>query len=161
MRLNQIMNKGHVSYKEGDNKSAIKNYSKVIELDSTYADAYFSRGTVKLNDFQFDDAILDFDKALKFEPYLEKALTNRAFTRIRKYQFGSSRKLSESNGVTVMVSKDKPVIHEKELSIICNDLRLAISLGDKGKMIIEAMVEFCGAKKLTYRYTNEIHKIKF
>ncbi len=146
-KVNQAMNKGHISNKEGDYKTAVKNYSKAIELDSANAEAYFSRGTVKLNEFQFDEAILDFDKALKFEPFLERALSNRAFARIRKYQFGSSRQLSNSNGVSVMVSKDNPGIPEKELTIICNDLKQAIFLGDRGKMIMEAVVEFCESKK--------------
>ncbi len=146
-KATQAMNKGHVSYKEGDTKAAIKNYSKAIELDSGYAEGYFSRGTVKLNDFQFDEAIIDFNKALKLEPYLEKALSNRAFARIRKYQFSSSRQLSNSNDVNVMASKDNPGIPEKELIIICSDLKQAIFLGDRGKMIMEAVAEFCGIKK--------------
>ncbi|MES1218145.1 MAG: tetratricopeptide repeat protein [Bacteroidota bacterium] len=146
-KINQAMNKGHASNKEGDYKTAIKNYSRAIEFDSANAEAYFSRGTVKLNDFKFDEAILDFDEALKFEPYFERALSNRAFARIRKYQFGSSRKLSENNGVTVMASKDDPGIPENELTIICNDLKQAIFLGDRGKMIMEAVAEFCTPKK--------------
>lgn len=144
-KINQAMNKGHASSKEGDYKAAIKNYSKAIELDSNYAEAYFARGTVKLNDFQFDDAILDFDKALKLEPYFERALSNRAFARIRKYQFGSSRKLSQNNGVKVLASKDNPGIPEDELIIICSDLKQAVFLGDRGKMITDAIKEFCGA----------------
>jgi tetratricopeptide (TPR) repeat protein len=143
-KINQAMKDGHASNKEGDYKAAIKKYSKAIELDSSYAEAYFARGTVKLNDFRFDEAIMDYDKALKFEPYLERALSNRAFARIRKYQFGSSRKLSESNGVTVMASKDNPGIPENELNIICNDLKLAVFLGDRSKMIMDALKEFCG-----------------
>lgn len=143
-KVNQAMNNGHASSKEGDYKTAIKNYSKAIELDSSNAEAYFARGTVKLNDFQFDEAIQDFDQALKFEPYFERALSNRAFARIRKYQFGSSRKLSENNGVTVMASKDNPAIPENELNIICNDLKQAVFLGNRGKMIIDAVKEFCG-----------------
>lgn len=142
-RINQAMSKGHASNREGDYKTAIKNYSKAIEFDTGYAEAYFARGTVKLNDFQFDEAILDFDQALKFEPYFERALSNRAFARIRKYQFVSSRKLSESNGVTVMASKDKPVIPLNELKIICADFKQAIFLGDRGKMIMEASKVFC------------------
>lgn len=145
-KIEQILSKGHASNKEGDYKKAIKYYSKAIELDSTYAEAYFARGTSKLNDFQFDDAILDFNNALKYEPYFDKALANRAFARIRKYQFGASRKLSENNGVTVMASKDNPGIPENELTIICSDLKQAIFLGDRGKMIMDAYNEFCGTK---------------
>lgn len=145
-KIEQILSKGHSSNKEGDYKKAIKYYSKAIELDSTYAEAYFARGTSRLNDFQFDDAILDFNNALKYEPYFDKALANRAFARIRKYQFANSRKLSESNGVTVMASKDNPGIPGNELIVICSDLKQAIFLGDKGKMIMDAYNEFCGTK---------------
>ena len=126
VKINQLMNKSIESNKERDTKSAIKYCSKVIELDSTYAAAYFSRGTIKLNEFQFDEAIADFDKALKFEPLLEFALTNRAFARIRKYQFANSRTLSKNSEVTVLASKDKVPIPETEQEKICNDLQKAV-----------------------------------
>lgn len=142
-KVNQAMSKGHAGSQEGDHKAAIKHYSRAIELDSTFAEAYFSRGTVKLNDFQFDEAILDFDKALQFEPYYDKALTNRAFARIRKHQFGNSRQLSKGNGVTLLAFKDNPAIPESDLSRICTDLKQAIFLGDRGKMIMEAVSQFC------------------
>lgn len=145
-KVNQALNKGHANVNEGDYKAAIKSYSKAIEIDSSNAEAYFARGTAKLNDFQFDEAILDFDRALKYEPYFEKALSNRAFARIRKYQLGSGRKLSEKNGVTVIASKDNPVIPDSDLAIICNDLKQAVFLGDKGRMIVEAVKQFCTTK---------------
>lgn len=142
-KIDQVMDKGHGDSRDGNYKNAIKNYSKAIELDSMHAEAYFSRGTVKLNELQFDEAILDFDKALKFEPFYEKALTNRAFARIRKHQFGNSRQLSKNNDVTILASKDNPGIPQNELIIICSDLKQAIFLGDNGKMIMEAVSEFC------------------
>lgn len=142
-KISQAMTKGHNSYKEENFKAAIKNYSKAIELDSTYAEAYFSRGTIKLNNLQFDEAILDFDKALVYEPYYDKALTNRAFARIRKYQFGSSRVLSKNDEVTVLASKDKVLIPLDEQERICNDLHKAVFLGDKSRMINEALADYC------------------
>lgn len=146
IKINQLMAKSNESNKERDTKSAIKYCSKVIELDSTYAAAYFSRGTIKLNEFQFDEAIVDFDKALKFEPLMEFALTNRAFARIRKYQFASSRTLSKNKEVTVLASKDKVPIPEAEQEKICNDLKKAVFLGDKSKMITEALSDYCQKK---------------
>jgi tetratricopeptide (TPR) repeat protein len=125
-KINQAMKKGHESIKEENYKNAIKNYSKAIELDTTYAEAYFSRGTIKLNDFQFDEAIADFDKALKYEPFMEYALTNRAFARIRKYQFGNSRTISKNDEVTVLASADKVPIPADEQEKICTDLQKAI-----------------------------------
>ena len=140
------MTKSSESNKEGDTKAAIKYCSKVIEMDSTYAEAYFSRGTIKLNEFQFDEAITDFNKALKFEPFMEFALANRAFARIRKYQFGSSRTISKNSEVTVLASKDKVPIPEEDLEKICSDLRNAVLLGDKSKMITEALHNYCPIK---------------
>lgn len=145
-KINQVMKKGHESSKEEDYKSAIKNYSRAIELDSTYAEAYFSRGTVELNDFQFDLAIADFDKALKFEPFMSFALSNRAFARIRKYQFGNSRTILKNSEVTVLASKDKVPISENEQDKICMDLKKAVFLGDKSKMITEALLKYCPTK---------------
>ena len=142
-KINQAMTKGHLESKEGDYKTALKSYSKVIEVDSTYAEAYFSRGTIKLNDFQFDDAISDFDKALTIEPYMAFALSNRAFARIRKYQFGSARTLSKNSEVTVLASKDKVIIPAQDKEKICLDLQRAILLGDKSKMIMDALGAYC------------------
>ena len=142
-KINKLMTKSSESNKEGDTKAAVKYCSNVIELDSTYAAAYFSRGTIKLNEFQFEEAIADFDKALKFEPFMEIALSNRAFARIRKYQFGSSRVLSKNDEVTVLASKDKVPIPLDEQERICSDLHNAVFLGNKSKMIAEALTDYC------------------
>ncbi len=140
------MTKSNEGNKEGDTKAAIRYCSKAIEIDSAYAAAYFSRGTIKLNEFQFDEAIADFDRALIFEPFMEFALTNRAFARIRKYQFASSRTLSHNSEVTVLASKDKVPIPGDEQEKICNDLQKAVFLGDKSKMITEALADYCQTK---------------
>lgn len=146
IKINQLMAKSNESNKDEDIKAAIKYCSKALELDSTYAEAYFSRGTLKLNDFQFDDAIADLDKALQFEPYMDVALANRAFARIRKYQFSNSRTLSKNDEVTVLASPDKVSIPADEQQKICDDLQKAIFLGDKTKMITEALSNYCVTK---------------
>jgi tetratricopeptide (TPR) repeat protein len=146
VKLNQLMDKSNQSNKEGDTKAAIKYCSKAIELDSTFEDAYFARGTIKLNDFKFDDAIADFDKALKLEPYMDVALANRAFARIRKYQFANSRTLSKNDDVTVLASADKVPIPTDDQEKICSDLQEAVFLGDKSKMITEALSNYCQTK---------------
>jgi antitoxin component YwqK of YwqJK toxin-antitoxin module len=145
-KISQLLRKSNESNKEGDTKAAIKYCSKVIEIDSTYAEAYFSRGTIKLNEFQFDEAIADFDSALKLEPYMEFALANRAFARIRKYQFGSSRTISKNSEVTVLAAKDKVPIPKEDQEKICSDLLNAVFLGDKSKMITEALRDYCPTK---------------
>jgi len=146
-KINKLMTRSSESNKEGDTKAAIKYCSKALELDSTYASAYFSRGTIKLNDFKFEEAIADFDKALKFEPYMDVALANRAFARIRKYQFANSRTLEKNSEITVLASKDKVLIPEDEQEKICNDLQRAVFLGDKSQMITEALSNYCQTKE--------------
>jgi tetratricopeptide (TPR) repeat protein len=146
VKINQLMEKSNESNKEGDTKSAIKYCSKALEIDSTFAAAYFSRGTIKLNEFQFDEAIADLNKALVYEPYMEVALGNRAFARIRKYQFASSKILSKTNGVTVSTANDKVSIPKEEQEKICSDLHHAVFLGNKVKMIMEAIADYCQDK---------------
>jgi hypothetical protein len=96
---------------------------------------------------QFDDAIADFDKALTIEPFMEFALANRAFARIRKHQFGGDRELLKNSEVTVLASKKKTEISEIEKNNICNDLQKAIFLGDKVEMVLDAQDEYCKNEK--------------
>lgn len=137
------MTKSAERNKEGDAKAAIEYASKAIKTDSTYADAWFSRGTIKLNEYQFDEAIVDLDKALSIEPFMEVALANRAFARIRKYQFGSSRVLSKHDGIEIRASRDLVPITPADKEKICSDLQKAIMLGDKSDMITEALTNYC------------------
>ena len=142
-KITQLMKKSAESNKKEDRKSAIKYCNKVIELDSEYAEAYFSRGTLKLNEMQFDEAIVDFDKALTIEPFMTFAVANRAFARIRKYEIGGDRELFTNNKVQILFSKKKEEISATEKEKICNDLKQAIFLGDKVEMIIEAEMKYC------------------
>ncbi len=142
-KIDQLMKKSAEKNKEGDVRAAIDFVTKAIQKDSTYADAYFSRGTIELNEMRFDEAIADLDRALNIEPFIEVALTNRAFARIRKYQFKNSRSLSKNKDVEVLAASDKVDIPPADVEKICGDLRKAVLLGDKSDMIKEALVNYC------------------
>jgi tetratricopeptide (TPR) repeat protein len=142
-KIRQLMARSAEKDKEGDRTSAIEYATRVIQSDSTYADAYFSRGTLELNDWRFDEAIADLNKALIIEPFMEVALTNRAFARIRKYQLSTSRPLSKNKDVEIRTSPDKVDIPTAVKEQICNDLRKAVVLGDKSDMIKEALSNYC------------------
>lgn len=129
-------------YKQVNYKGAIKKLNKAVELDSTWADGYFARGTMKLNNFQFDEAIKDFDKTLEIEPYFTNAYSNRAFAIMRKHEFGNSRTLSKSKDIQIIATKETE-IPETELTKICEDLYKAVSLGDNNWMVIEAVKKHC------------------
>tara|TARA_R110001583_G_scaffold195067_1_gene368915 strand:+ start:841 stop:1998 length:1158 start_codon:yes stop_codon:yes gene_type:complete len=129
--------------KIGNFKKSIKKYSKAIEIDSTFADGYFARGTAKLNNLEFDEAIIDFNKTLEIEPFFAKAYGNRAFALIRKFEFANSRTLSNNSEITILATKDNVEIPENELEKICSDISKSESLGIKNKMISDAKEKFC------------------
>jgi tetratricopeptide (TPR) repeat protein len=126
-----------------DFKGAIKKMNDAAKINANYADVYFYRGTAELDNFDFDNAILDFDKAITLEPMYMEALGNRAFARIRKYQFKDSRTLKSTDEVTVIAAKDKVEIPPEEKDKICSDLNRSIALGDDNKMILDAIKDYC------------------
>ncbi|MCY1634033.1 tetratricopeptide repeat protein [Marinifilum sp. D737] len=137
-----LYNQAQVFYKQGNFKSAIKKYSKCLEIKPNWVDGYFARATAKLNNMEFEEAIADFDKTLDIEPYFVKAYANKAFARIRKYELGNGRTLSQNKNIQVVASKTT-VIPESELKKICEDLSKAISLGDNNWMVLEAVKKYC------------------
>lgn len=141
-KLFKYYNESQELYKQVNYKGAIKKLNKAVELDSTWADGYFARGTMKLNNFQFDEAIKDFDKTLEIEPYFTNAYSNRAFAIMRKHEFGNSRTLSKSKDIQIIATKETE-IPETELTKICEDLYKAVSLGDNNWMVLEAVKKHC------------------
>ncbi len=141
-KIYESYNDGQENFKLGNFKSAIKKYTKCIELDPTSADAYFARGTAKLENLEFDEAKKDFDKTLEIEPFFTNAYANRAFSIIRKYEFANSRDVKGFKGVKIMSAK-KTVIPKDEKVMVCKDLNKAVSLGDKIRMVIDALKDHC------------------
>ena len=64
----------------GKTDKAIADYSKAIEIDPKYAEAYCNRGVAYGKIEQWDKAIADFNKAIEIDPNYYQALTNRDVT---------------------------------------------------------------------------------
>jgi len=141
-KIYKYYNQGQEYFRQGNFKSAIKKYSKCIEINENWADGYFARATAKLNNLDFDDAIKDFNKVLEIEPYFTNAYSNRAFAIIRKHELGNGRTLSNTSGVQIIASKETE-IPESDLNKICADLYKAISLGDENQMVLNAFDKYC------------------
>lgn len=141
-----LLNKSQEEYKNGNEKKSLKLLDNAIGINPNYKDAYFSRGTMLLNQMKFDEAISDFDKAIEIEPYYDFALANRAFARMRKYELGGSRKLIDNSEITVLAGKKDIEIPQNEKSKICSDLKMSIFLGDKNDMIYDALDKYCQKK---------------
>jgi tetratricopeptide (TPR) repeat protein len=58
-------------------QSAIKDYSKVINLNPYYAEAYNNRGVTFDDMGDYDNALRDYDKAIAIDPNLAAAYNNR------------------------------------------------------------------------------------
>lgn len=141
-QLFKLYNESQNLYKQGDYKQAIKKLDKALSINDNWDDAYFARGTMKLNDFRFDEAIVDFNKTLEIEPFYINAYANRAFALIRKYEFTNGRTLSNSDEFKVMSIKGNE-IPASELIKICTDLNKAVELGDENPQVLEAVEKHC------------------
>ena len=138
---------GTKSYVEGNSRAALRACNKALELDSNFSDAYAVRGLWKYYDDKYDEAIADFDKALRLEPYSEEALAYRALSRIKRFQESDDRpKNRSSENAATIKKKDSSLMPAEEKDKLCADLQKAIFLGDDSKKTYEALVEFCGTK---------------
>ena len=63
--------------KTGNYDAAIEDYTKAIELNSTFTGAYMNRGLAKTNQGNFDGAIADFTQVIAIKPSLFEAFLNR------------------------------------------------------------------------------------
>lgn len=140
-KIQKLFDKGTDAEKNGDHRQALKNYAKCLEIDTSFAEAYFGIGASKMNDERYDEAILNFDKALSLEPYFKEVLADRAYCRIQKYSSG--RRILNNSEVTVMAVGNKKPIPEKEAAMICSDLQKALLLDPGSAMIKNALAGYC------------------
>ncbi|WP_413440601.1 tetratricopeptide repeat protein [Synechococcus sp. MIT S1220] len=64
----ELFNSGLDKAKSGNLKGAITDWTKAIEIDPKYADAYYNRGVVKHDLKDYRGAIADYTKAIKYYP---------------------------------------------------------------------------------------------
>jgi antitoxin component YwqK of YwqJK toxin-antitoxin module len=128
--------------KEKDYEQVIRLCSKAIDIDSGYAEAYFIRGATEYELFSYDDAIADFDQALIIEPFMDRALVDRAVARIEKNEMGNNRTVLKKEGVMVLAGKDTDLpkdIKDK----VCTYLQKAFLMGNETKKAKEIAAKYC------------------
>lgn len=74
---------GNAYYNEQKFAEAIVAYTRAIELNPYYADAYSNRGTAKDNLGQYKEAIADYDEAIRLQPDYAIAYSNRGYSKDR------------------------------------------------------------------------------
>jgi len=68
---------GNYHYDIGDCYSAISDYTRAIELDLNFAQAYDNRAYTNMRLRNYQDALLDLDKAIMLRPDYVNAIMNR------------------------------------------------------------------------------------
>lgn len=65
---NALYNEGLRRYYDSDLTGALQKFREAIARDSSFVDAYFNSGFIKLNQAKFEEAIADFDIVLSLQP---------------------------------------------------------------------------------------------
>ena len=88
MTAEEFLNSGLDKREKGDNRGAIEDYNKAIELKPDDADAYNNRGNAYKALKEYQKAIADYTKAIELKPDYATAYNNRgsAYDDLKDYQ---------------------------------------------------------------------------
>ena len=78
----EYFNKGVSNNYLKNNKDAIADYTKSIEIDSNYARVFYSRANANYYLKNYREAIVDYNKSIKINPNYAKAYFNRGLSNI-------------------------------------------------------------------------------
>ena len=127
-----------------DFKEKLKYYTKAIEYNPEYSDAYINRGLVKNELEDYEGSIKDYDIAIKLDPKCSLAYNNRGYTKHKKGDYEGA--LADYNKAILLNPK------------------LNIALDNKAKLLSEVCMkddEDFIAKYYLSSGIQEIHKGNF
>jgi len=74
--LEAFEERGKARHRSGDYDGAIADYTRAIELDPKFSQAYYNLGLAKKHKGDMDGAIADYSTAIRFAPALALAYMN-------------------------------------------------------------------------------------
>lgn len=83
--------KGNEKLNENDPKGAMGFYSEAIEIDSTYADAYYNKALAHLQLNQLGESILDLSLAIRYKPGYYDAIFQRGLSYLDNGEYYNAR----------------------------------------------------------------------
>jgi tetratricopeptide (TPR) repeat protein len=151
--------------KAGNYQGALRDYDQAIAIDSRYAEAYLSRGSLK--NYQFNDytgASSDYSEAIRINPQHFRAYSARARLRKNKlkdfrgalYDFNKWIELAPNHGSIVIAYNDRGNLKKDDLNDIIGALadynkaielfpRLSIAYSNRGTLKEYGLNDLSGA----------------
>jgi len=139
-------NRGLYLFNENQDKEALNDFNKAIELKPDYADAYNNRGSLFIKQGKPDEALNDLNKAISYNTNFVQAYFNRGFLLYQKKQYAEA--LMDYNKVIEL----KP--DTKKLTIVYNLIGLLYMSEKKYK---EALDNFNKAIELKPGFAEAIN----
>lgn len=142
-REEMFLKAGNKCYVTGDSDGAIEKYTKAIEINPNFAEAYKNRGFARNDKKAFDGAIADLIKAIWLDPalgehispYLAEAYNKRGYERYRKSDYDSAIsdytnaiKIDPNNAEAYFLRADEVIAYlSKLLSLYPGDEKAKLS----------------------------------
>ena len=129
-------NRGFDKADQGDHYGAISDYTKAIEIDPKYQEAYLNRGYAKHMIKDYEGAINDFNKVLTIDKNDKTAYNNLAWTK-RKINDNYGAIFDATKAIEIDPNYSNPYLNRGvakenlgDISGACDDWRKASSLGN-------------------------------
>lgn len=84
------LGRGLIYQEKGLINEAINDFTKCIEIDSTYFFAYYNRGNIFFDQKQYDLAIKDYSRAISINPKYINAIVNRGISYMELSQYADA-----------------------------------------------------------------------
>jgi Tfp pilus assembly protein PilF len=140
-------NRGVVYMNEGKTNEAYADFSKAVELRSTYPDAYNNRGMVLQSTTRYEEMRRDFNKAIELRPDFFEAWVNRgSLSQLQKRHADAVANFDKA----ISLQPDHPILYcSRGLSLIelgrkaeaCSDFSSASSMGFRAAD--DLLVKYC------------------
>ena len=125
--------RGNSKIEKKDYQGAITDYTKAIELDPDYADAYINRGVVKDDLKDYYGAITDYTKAISLDPDYASAYNNRGVSKKNlKDYYGAIADYTKAISLDpdyASAYANRGIVKEKSGKPYCSDYKKACDLG--------------------------------
>ena len=140
-------NRAYDEGQKGNRETAIEYYTRAIELNPEYADAYNNRGIAYKNIKEYEKAIRDYNKAIELNPEYAMAYNNRgiAYYNLKEYEEAISdyNKAIELNPEYAAAYNNRGNVYDdlKEYEKAISDYNKAIELNPKYAGVYENLSE--------------------